>query len=37
LLGALDVGRFAHAAETSIIRLGLIGCGGRGPARLATP
>ncbi len=30
LIGALDVGRFAHAAESSTIKLGLIGCGGRG-------
>ncbi|MCX7886277.1 MAG: Gfo/Idh/MocA family oxidoreductase [Verrucomicrobiae bacterium] len=30
LLNKLDVGRFAHAAETHIIKLGLIGCGGRG-------
>ncbi len=30
LIGALDVGRFAHAAETSTLKLGLIGCGGRG-------
>jgi len=30
LLGALDVGRFAHAAESNTIKLGLIGCGGRG-------
>lgn len=30
LVGALDVGRFAHAAESSTLKLGLIGCGGRG-------
>ncbi len=30
LIGALDVSRFAHAAENSTIKLGLIGCGGRG-------
>ncbi len=30
LVGALDVSRFAHAAENNIIKLGLIGCGGRG-------
>jgi len=30
LIGALDVGRFVHAAESSTIKLGLIGCGGRG-------
>jgi predicted dehydrogenase len=30
LLGALDVGRFAHAAESNTIKLGFIGCGGRG-------
>ena len=30
LIGALDVGRFAHAAESSTIKLGLVGCGGRG-------
>src|SRR5512136_1729602 len=29
-IGALDVGRFAHAAETSTLKLGLVGCGGRG-------
>ncbi|MCX7824734.1 MAG: Gfo/Idh/MocA family oxidoreductase [Verrucomicrobiae bacterium] len=30
LLGALDPRRFAHAAEGGPIKLGLIGCGGRG-------
>ncbi len=30
VLGALDVGRFAHAAENNTIKLGLVGCGGRG-------
>ena len=30
LIGALDVSRFAHAAENNTIKLGLIGCGGRG-------
>ena len=30
LIGALDVGRFAHAADTSTLKLGLVGCGGRG-------
>ncbi len=30
LIGALDVGRFAHAADSSTLKLGLIGCGGRG-------
>ncbi len=30
LIGTLDVGRFAHAAESSTLKLGLIGCGGRG-------
>jgi len=29
-LAALDVSRFAHAAGSDVIRLGLIGCGGRG-------
>lgn len=29
-LVALDVSRFAHAAGSGVIRLGLIGCGGRG-------
>jgi len=29
-LASLDVSRFAHAAGSGIIRLGLIGCGGRG-------
>jgi myo-inositol 2-dehydrogenase / D-chiro-inositol 1-dehydrogenase len=29
-LAALDISRFAHAAGNGIIRLGLIGCGGRG-------
>lgn len=30
LLGALDASRFAHAAESNAIKLGLVGCGGRG-------
>lgn len=30
LLGALDVSRSAHAAESHSLKLGLIGCGGRG-------
>lgn len=30
LLSALDPARFAHAAGSDIIKLGLIGCGGRG-------
>src|SRR5512136_242896 len=30
LIGTLDVGRFAHAAESSTLKLGLVGCGGRG-------
>lgn len=30
LLSSLDVNRFAHAAESNTIKLGLIGCGGRG-------
>ncbi|HRZ56693.1 MAG TPA: Gfo/Idh/MocA family oxidoreductase [Candidatus Paceibacterota bacterium] len=30
LAGALDVSRFAHAAESGTLKLGLIGCGGRG-------
>ena len=30
LLGALDPSRFAHAAEGNMIKLGLVGCGGRG-------
>ncbi len=30
LIGALDVARFAHAADSSTLKLGLIGCGGRG-------
>ena len=29
-LAGLDVSRFAHAAGSGVIRLGLIGCGGRG-------
>lgn len=28
--GSLAVGRFAHAAENNTLRVGLIGCGGRG-------
>jgi len=28
-LGGLDIGRFAHAAGSDIIRVGMIGCGGR--------
>jgi myo-inositol 2-dehydrogenase/D-chiro-inositol 1-dehydrogenase len=35
LLGTLDVGRFAHAAASSTIKLGLIGCGGRGTGAAA--
>ncbi len=30
VITALDVSRFAHAAENSTLKLGLIGCGGRG-------
>jgi myo-inositol 2-dehydrogenase / D-chiro-inositol 1-dehydrogenase len=30
LIGTLDVGRYAHAAENSTLKLGLVGCGGRG-------
>lgn len=30
LIGSLDVGRFAHAAEVNTIKLGVVGCGGRG-------
>ncbi|HCL92200.1 MAG TPA: Gfo/Idh/MocA family oxidoreductase [Verrucomicrobiota bacterium] len=30
LIGAIDVGRFAHAAGSDTLKLGLIGCGGRG-------
>jgi predicted dehydrogenase len=30
LVGGLDVSRFAHAAESNTLKLGLIGCGGRG-------
>ncbi len=30
LFAGLDVGRFAHAAESSTLKLGLVGCGGRG-------
>jgi predicted dehydrogenase len=30
LLPALDPARFAHAAETSTLKLGVVGCGGRG-------
>jgi myo-inositol 2-dehydrogenase / D-chiro-inositol 1-dehydrogenase len=29
-LAALDISRFAHAAGSGAIRLGLVGCGGRG-------
>ena len=29
-LAALDISRFAHAQGSGVIRLGLIGCGGRG-------
>lgn len=29
-LGALDVSRFAHAAGAGIIKIGVVGCGGRG-------
>jgi myo-inositol 2-dehydrogenase / D-chiro-inositol 1-dehydrogenase len=29
--GRLAIGRGAHAAGTDVIRIGLIGCGGRGP------
>jgi len=29
-LGAMSVERFAHAAENNTIKLGMIGCGGRG-------
>jgi predicted dehydrogenase len=29
-LAALDISRFAHAAGSGVIRLGLVGCGGRG-------
>lgn len=29
-LAALDISRFAHAVGNGVIRLGLIGCGGRG-------
>lgn len=28
-LGALDVSRFAHAASSDVIKVGMIGCGGR--------
>mgnify|MGYP003416320995 CR=1 FL=1 len=28
-LTSLDVGRFAHAAGSDIIKVGMIGCGGR--------
>jgi predicted dehydrogenase len=30
LVGALDLARFAHASDTSTLKLDLIGCGGRG-------
>ncbi|MBM3891347.1 MAG: twin-arginine translocation signal domain-containing protein, partial [Verrucomicrobia bacterium] len=30
MFGALDPARFAHAAESGPIKLGLVGCGGRG-------
>ncbi len=30
LLGTLDVARFAHAQEGSTLKIGLVGCGGRG-------
>jgi myo-inositol 2-dehydrogenase / D-chiro-inositol 1-dehydrogenase len=30
LVGALDVARFAHASDSSTLKLGLVGCGGRG-------
>ncbi|MBI5819596.1 MAG: Gfo/Idh/MocA family oxidoreductase [Verrucomicrobia bacterium] len=30
MLGSLDLSRSVHAAESNVIRLGLIGCGGRG-------
>ncbi|HZM05940.1 MAG TPA: Gfo/Idh/MocA family oxidoreductase [Candidatus Saccharimonadales bacterium] len=29
-LATLDISRFAHAAGSDVIRLGLVGCGGRG-------
>jgi len=29
-LASLDISRFAHAAGSGLVRLGLIGCGGRG-------
>jgi len=35
LLGSLEPSRFAHAAENHIIKLGLIGCGGRGAGAAA--
>jgi len=35
LVGALDVARCAHAAENSTLKLGLIGCGGRGTGAAA--
>ena len=30
LLGALEPGRFAHGTLSSVLKLGLVGCGGRG-------
>ncbi len=28
-LGSLDIGRYAHAAGSDTIRIGMVGCGGR--------
>lgn len=30
VVGAMDIGRCAHAAGSEVLRIGLIGCGGRG-------
>ncbi|MBI4327305.1 MAG: Gfo/Idh/MocA family oxidoreductase [Chloroflexi bacterium] len=35
LAGTLDIGRSAHAAGSDVLKIGLIGCGGRGSGAVA--
>ena len=37
LAAGLDIARTAHAAGSDLVRIGLIGCGGRGPGARCRP
>ena len=36
-IGGLSLARGAHAAGSDVIRIGLVGCGNRGPGAASTP